>query len=100
MGDDNHLTLDKVEYILTYQNVDNLEALIQELANRFLGGDVPLKAKDRIKQSVLNGVSESYWKEAINEYRSNPTENMKNNLNGRVQQLLSKLFQLGEINLF
>ena len=59
-----------------------------------------MKAKDRIKQSVLNGVSESYWKEAINEYRSNPTENMKNNLNGRVQQLLSKLFQLGEINLF
>ena len=100
MQDGNHLTLDRVKYILTYQSVDNLDALIQELANRFLGGDVPLKTKDRIKQNVLNGVNESYWTDAVNDYKNNPTPNKKNNLNWRIQELLSKLFQLGEINLF
>ena len=100
MQDNNHLTLDKVKYILTYQSANNLEALIQELGNRFLGGDVQLKTKERIKQSVLNGVNESYWTEAINDYKNDPTSNKNRELNNRVQELLSKLLQLGEINLF
>ncbi|MDB4495625.1 DUF1800 domain-containing protein [Flavobacteriaceae bacterium] len=98
--DSDKIVLDKVKYILAYQSVDNLDALIQEIADRFLGGDVPLKTKDRIKQNVLNGVNESYWTDAVNDYKNNPTPNKKNNLNWRVQELLSKLFQLGEINLF
>ena len=100
MDDGNHLTLDRVEYILTYQSVDNLDGLIQELANRFLGGDVPLKTKDRIKQNVLNGVNDSYWTNAVNDYKNNPSQQNRNNLDWRLQELLSKLFQLGEINLF
>ena len=27
-------------------------------------GDIPLRAKERIKQSVLQGKNESYWTEA------------------------------------
>ena len=100
MQDNNQLTLDRVKYILTYQSANNLEALIEELANRFLGGEVQLKTKERIKQSVLNGVNESYWTEAINGYKNDPTPNKKRELNNRVQELLSKLLQLGEINLF
>ncbi|MDB9714083.1 DUF1800 domain-containing protein [Flavobacteriaceae bacterium] len=100
LEDGNHLTFDKVEYILTYPNVDNLDALIQELSDRFLGSNIPTETKQRIKQSVLNGVNESYWTEAISDYKNNPTPNKKRELNNRVQELLSKLFQVGEINLF
>ena len=98
--DGNYLTFDGIKYILTYENVNNLDALIKELADRFLGGDVPLRTRDRIKQSVLNGVNESYWSEAINDYKNHPTSNKKRELNNRIQELLFKLFQLGEINLF
>ena len=100
MEDGDQLVLNSISYILTYQSVDDLDALIQELANRFLGGNVPLKTKDRIKQNVLNGVNESYWTDAVNDYKNNPTLNSRNDLDWRFQELLSKLFQLGEINLF
>ena len=100
MDDGDQLVLNSISYILTYQSVDDLDALIQELANRFLGGNVPLKTKDRIKQNVLNGVNESYWTDAVNDYKNNPTLNSRNDLDWRFRELLSKLFQLGEINLF
>jgi hypothetical protein len=85
---------------MKYSNVDDLTNLIQELSNRLLGGDIPVNAKERIKQSVLSGKSESYWTEAVNDYRNNPSEQNKNNLDWRIQNLLSQFFQLGEINLF
>jgi len=100
MEDGNHLVLDKVDYLMKYSNVDDLTNLIQELSNRLLGGDIPVNAKERIKQSVLSGKSESYWTEAVDEYRNNPNEQNKNNLDWRIQNLLSQFFQLGEINLF
>ena len=100
MEDGNHLVLDRVDYLIRYSNVDDLTNLIQELSNRLLGGDIPVNAKERIKQSVLSGKSESYWTEAVDEYRNNPNEQNKNNLDWRIQNLLSQFFQLGEINLF
>jgi hypothetical protein len=100
MEDGSHLVLDKVDYLMKYSNVDDLTNLIQELSNRLLGGDIPVNAKERIKQSVLSGKSESYWTEAVNDYRNNPSEQNKNNLDWRIQNLLSQFFQLGEINLF
>jgi len=100
MEDGNHLVLDKVEYILGYSNVDNLDNLIQELSDRLLGSDIPTSAKGRIKQSILQDKSDSYWAEAVNTYKNNPSEQNKNNLDWRIQNLLSQFFQLGEINLF
>ena len=96
----NHIVLDRVDYILRYTNVDNLDNLIQELSDRLLGADIPPEAKSRIKQSILQNKNESYWTLAINEYRNNPSEQNKNNLDWRIQNLLSQFFQLGEINLF
>ena len=100
LDDGTNIVLDKVEYILGYSSVDNLDNLIQELSDRLLGSDIPTSAKERIKQSVLSGKSESYWTEAVDEYRNNPNEQNKNNLDWRIQNLLSQFFQLGEINLF
>ena len=98
--DGTNVVLDKSAYILGYSKVDNLDDLIQELSDRLLGSDIPASAKERIKQSVLQGKSESYWTEAVDEYRNNPSEQNKNNLDWRIQNLLSQFFQLGEINLF
>jgi len=100
LGDGTNLVLDKIQYILSYSNVDSLEGLIQELSDRLLGADIPTQAKERIKQSVLSEKSESYWTEAINEYKNNPSEQNKNNLDWRIRNLMSQFFQLGEINLF
>jgi len=100
LDDGTNIVLDKVSYILNYSNSENLDKLIQEMSERLLGGDIPLRAKERIKQSILQGKNESYWTEAINEYRNNPSEQNKNNLDWRFQNLLSEFFQLGEINLF
>ena len=100
LEDGTNIVLDKVDYLLRYSNVDNLDNLILELSDRLLGSDIPFNAKERIKQSVLSGKSESYWTEAVDEYRNNPSEQNKNNLDWRIQNLLSQFFQLGEINLF
>ena len=39
------------------------------MIERLLGGDIPLRAKERIKQSILQDKNESYWNEALDEYR-------------------------------
>ena len=100
MEEGDHIVLDKVGYILSYMNADNLDNLIQELSDRLLGSDIPTSAKGRIKQSILQDKSDSYWTEAVNTYKNNPSEQNKNNLDWRIQNLLSQFFQLGEINLF
>ncbi len=100
MDNGNHIVLDKVKYILTYSVPEDLNQLIQEMSDRLLGAQIPTNAFHRIKQSVLSGVSDNYWKEAVLDYKSNPTEQNKNNLDWRIQNLLSQFFQLGEINLF
>ena len=94
------IVLNKISYILTYSKPDDLDALISELSDRLLGGDIPLNAKNRIKKSILQDKNEAYWKEAIDEYKNNPNEQNKNNLDWRIQNLLSQFFQLGEITLF
>ena len=95
-----NIVLNKISYILTYSKPDDLDALISELSDRLLGGDIPLNAKNRIKKSILQDKNEAYWKEAIDEYKNNPNEQNKNNLDWRIQNLLSQFFQLGEITLF
>ncbi len=100
MDNGNHIVLNKVAYISSYSTPDSLDDLIQEMSDRLLGSEMPLKAKQRIKQSVLSGVSDSYWTEAVREYQDNPSDQNRNNLDWRIQNLLSQFFQLGEINLF
>ena len=100
LGNSVYIYMDHVGYLLSFENHDNLNALLDEMTDRLLGCPIPEQSRERIVKSVLGSLSETYWTEAVNEYKENPTQINRDNLTWRFKLILSQMFQLGEIHLF
>jgi len=94
------LVVNKAAYVLTFEHPEDLDSVIEEISDRLLGAPMQDRAKSRIKSQVLQGVSENYYAQEVRNYINAPTEENKNTLSNRIEQLLAGLFQLGEIHLF
>ena len=62
----------------------------------------PIFIKKRLINSVLgeDSLNTNYWTSMVNEYLDNPSQDNRNNLSWRFEQLLFQFFELGEIHLF
>ena len=72
------------------------------MENRLLGSPMTDRAKKRLINSVLgeDSLNTNYWTSMVNEYLNNPSQDNRNNLSWRFEQLLFQFFELGEIHLF
>ena len=100
MGDNVFIVMDHMAYLMSYDNHADFNALLEEMTERLLGSPLQEAARQRIKQSVLGSLSDSYWTEAVTDFTTNPTEENRQNLTARFKTVLKQLFQLGEIHLF
>jgi uncharacterized protein (DUF1800 family) len=96
-----HNQIDKIKFINTLKSPENLDAVIDETVERLLAAPISTKAKERIKMRVLGGnTNPSYYTQLYQNYMSKPTEENRNTLNHRLENLFGALFQMGEIHLF
>ena len=101
IGNNMHLRTNLTKFINSFTNPGSLDLFIEELADRFLGGNIPEKALIRIKNSVFGeSINESHWTELINDYLSNPTKSSYNPLWNKLSELLRLIFQLNEIHVY
>ena len=95
-----YIALDHIAYLLSYEKHADLNALLDEMTDRLLGSPLPEQTRERLIESVIGSLSPSYWTEAVNDFKTNPTAENRENLIRRIKTLLNQLFQLGEIHLF
>ncbi len=99
LGDNINLRYNLYDFIEKFENVESLDAFIQEITNRFLGGAIPDKALTRIKNTVLgDSFNESHWQEEIMRFKTYPTRNNYNSLQNKFSSFMHLIFQLNEIH--
>jgi hypothetical protein len=94
-----HIRFNLKDYLDSFTLPNNLEVLLSEMQDRFLGAPIPERAKNRIKSSVLGDKNDHYWTDLVDAYLNNPTSDNRNQLNWRLEQLLYQFFELAEIHL-
>jgi hypothetical protein len=94
-----HIRFNLKDYLDSFTLPNNLEVLLSEMQDRFLGAPIPERAKSRIKSSVLGDKDDHYWTDLVDAYLNNPTSDNRNQLNWRLEQLLYQFFELAEIHL-
>ena len=102
LGDGINIRFNLKTYLQTFENPEDLNLLIIEMENRLLGSPITERAKQRLFNSVLgeNSLNTNYWTSMVNDYFDDSSEDNRNNLSWRFEQLLFQFFQLGEIHLF
>ncbi len=95
-----YIALDHIAYLLSYKNHADLNALLDEMTDRLLGSPLPEQTRERLIESVIGSLSPNYWTQAVEDFKTDSTEENRNNLTRRIKILLKQLFQLGEIHLF
>jgi hypothetical protein len=102
LGDGVNIRFNLKTYLQSFENPEELNLLIEEMENRLLGSPMTDRAKKRLINSVLgeNSLNTNYWTSMVNDYLNDPSQDNRNNLSWRFEQLLFQFFQLSEIHLF
>ena len=96
-----HLRLSLEKFIASFENPRQLDSIIAQLADRFLGGEIPEAALIRIRKSVLgNELNENYWTDAVDDFVTTKSRNAYNTLYWRIEQFMYQIFELYEAHLF
>lgn len=94
-----HLRTNFINFINEFNNPESLDNFLEELTEKFLGGLIPEKAKERIINTVFGDhFNRSYWSEAVISFKENPNRENYNSLYYRVSDFMRLIFQLNEIH--
>ena len=102
MEDGYHLVVNKINYLFTYNNHENLSLLLDEMTDRLLCKSISSKDRNRIILQSLNGASVQHWTEIINIYKSGSLadiEEVKWEIESVFERIIYQIFSLGEYNL-
>jgi hypothetical protein len=94
-----NLTCDKLEYLMTYQNNENIDDLIDEMIERLLCSEISAKDRQSIISYSFNGANKSHWTDLVQEYK-NGNINVKWEIENIFINVMTRIFSQGEYNLF
>ena len=95
-----HLRLNLERFINSFDHPRQLDSIISQLADRFLGADIPEEALLRIRKSVLGEeLNENYWTQAVDNFVTTKSRNAYNTLYWRIEQFMYQIFELYEAHL-
>lgn len=96
-----HLRFNLENFITSFDNPYQLDSIISQLADRFLGAEIPEEALLRIRKSVLGEeLNENYWTQAVEDFLSRKDRNSYSTLYWRIEQFMFQLFELYEAHLY
>lgn len=95
------IKIDALAFADGFANADNPGKLVQYCCEYLLGVDISQTHKDTLKvATLLSGqTTDSYWTQAWQAYKSNPTAANTNIVKSRLTSLLTELMHLPEHNL-
>ncbi|MDA9588164.1 DUF1800 domain-containing protein [Flavobacteriaceae bacterium] len=91
---------DLYDYISSIKNFKNINPFIEGLTKRFLNSDVDTETFNILKESILDGKSESYWTSLIEDYERTRNKPEYDTLKNRIRGVLLKIFQLEEMHTY
>ncbi len=95
-----HLRFNLENFITSFDNPYQLNSIISQLADRFLGAEIPEEALLRIRKSVLGEeLNENYWTQAVEDFLLKKDKNSYSTLYWRFEQFMFQLFELYEAHL-
>jgi hypothetical protein len=88
-------------FIRSFERPQDIDLFLTSLSYRFLNAEIPEKAINRIKKTVLgDGLNNNYWSIAVDEFLLSPKDKQKyNTLYWRLEQFLFQIFELNEIHI-
>ena len=95
-----NMQIDFIKYLASLKNPSNIDDVIDETVDRLMSVPISQAARLRIRMKTLDGVAPSYFTQLYQTYLAKPTDENKNTLTYRIQNLFGALFQMGEIHLF
>jgi uncharacterized protein (DUF1800 family) len=95
-----NMQIDYIKYLASLKNPSNIDDVIDETVDRLMSVPISQAARLRIRMKTLDGVAPSYFTKLYQTYLAKPTDENKNTLTYRIQNLFGALFQMGEIHLF
>lgn len=100
LDDGVHLRFNLEQFIESFDDPYKLNSIISQLADRFLGAEIPEDALLRIRKSVLGEeLNEMYWTNAVEDFLLRKDRNSYHTLYGRIEQFMFQLFELYEVHL-
>ena len=100
LDDGVHIRFNLEQFIESFDDPYKLNSIISQLADRFLGAEIPEDALLRIRKSVLGEeLNEMYWTNAVEDFLSRKDRNSYHTLYGRIEQFMFQLFELYEVHL-
>jgi len=91
---------DLYDYISSIENFKYINPFIEGLTKRFLNSDVDTETFNVLKESILDGKSESYWTNLIEDYERTRNKPEYDTLKNRIRGVLLKIFQLEEMHTY
>lgn len=91
---------DLYDYISSIKNFKYINPFIEGLTKRFLNSDVDEETFNVLKESILDGKSESYWTSLIEDYERTRNKPEYDTLKNRIRGVLLKIFQLEEMHTY
>jgi hypothetical protein len=95
-----NMQIDFIKYLASLKNPSNIDDVIDETVDRLMSVPISQAARLRIRMKTLDGVAPSYFTQLYQTFLAKPTDENKNTLTYRIQNLFGALFQMGEIHLF
>jgi len=95
-----NMQIDYIKYLASLKNPSNIDDVIDETVDRLMSVPISQAARLRIRMKTLDGVAPSYFTQLYQTFLAKPTDENKNTLTYRIQNLFGALFQMGEIHLF
>jgi hypothetical protein len=99
MDEGYNLTCDKLQYLLTYENNEDIDDLIDEMSDRLLCSAISSSDRQSIISYSFNGANKSHWTDLVQEYKMG-NSNVKWEIENIFINIMTRIFSLGEYNLF
>lgn len=103
MDDGYHLVTNKLDYLFTYQNNEDIDELLDEMTTRLLCMPISASDKSRILLESFNGANKAHWTEIVQKYKSgneSEREDVRWEIESIFERIIYQVFSLGEYNLY
>ena len=99
LDDGYHMSCDKIVYLFSYENIEDIDLLLEEMTERLLSRSISEQDKQRIISSSFNGADKMHWTELVKDFK-NGNDNSKWEIQNIFEKIMFEVFSLGEYNMF
>lgn len=98
LQDGYQMTCNKIDYLFSYENIEDIDLLLEEMSERLLSGSISEMDKQRIITYSFNGADKIHWTQLVDELKNGNNETWE--IESIFEKIIFQVFSLGEYNMF